>query len=262
LVLTANSSLATETAMQKLLENKIAVVTGGGRGIGEAIARRLAGEGASIAVCDVMLDNAQKVADDLGKLGVKARAYAVNVTDAAQVADVCKKIVAEFGHVDILVNNAGVTRDNLLLRMSEADWDLVLDVNLKGAFLFTKGLIPSMMKQQGGAIVNIASIVGVLGNAGQANYSASKAGMIGLTKTVAKEYAKRGIRANAIAPGFIQTAMTDKLTEEQKKMQTDVIGLARMGQPDDVANTVLFLASDLSSYVTGQVIGVDGGLRI
>ncbi len=248
--------------MQKLLENKIAVVTGGGRGIGEAIARRLAGEGASIAVCDVMLDNAQKVADDLGKLGVKARAYAVNVTDAAQVADVCKKIVAEFGHVDILVNNAGVTRDNLLLRMSEADWDLVLDVNLKGAFLFTKGLIPSMMKQQGGAIVNIASIVGVLGNAGQANYSASKAGMIGLTKTVAKEYAKRGIRANAIAPGFIQTAMTDKLTEEQKKMQTDVIGLARMGQPDDVANTVLFLASDLSSYVTGQVIGVDGGLRI
>jgi 3-oxoacyl-[acyl-carrier protein] reductase len=248
--------------MQKLLENKVAVVTGGGRGIGEAIARRLAGEGASIAVCDVMLDNAQKVADDLGKLGVKTRAYAVNVTDSAQVADVCKKIVAEFGHVDILVNNAGVTRDNLLLRMSEADWDLVLDVNLKGAFLFTKGLIPSMMKQQGGAIVNIASIVGILGNAGQANYSASKAGMIGLTKTVAKEYAKRGIRANAIAPGFIQTAMTDKLTDEQKKMQTDVIGLSRMGQPDDVANAVLFLASDLSSYVTGQVLGVDGGLRI
>jgi 3-oxoacyl-[acyl-carrier protein] reductase len=243
--------------MQKLLENKVAVVTGGGRGIGESIARRLAGEGARVAVCDVMLDNAQKVADELG-----GRAYAVNVTDGAQVAAVCAKIVADFGHVDILVNNAGVTRDNLLLRMSEADWDLVLDVNLKGAFLFTKGLIPSMMKQRGGAIVNIASIVGVLGNAGQANYSASKAGMIGMTKTVAKEYAKRGIRANAIAPGFIQTAMTDKLTEEQKKMQTDVIGLARMGQPDDVANAVLFLASDLSSYVTGQVIGVDGGLRI
>jgi len=248
--------------MEKILENKVAVVTGGGRGIGEAIARRLAGEGASVAVCDVMLDNAQKVADDLAKLGVKARAYAVNVTDGAQVADVCAKIVADFGRVDILVNNAGITRDGLLLRMSEADWDLVLDVNLKGAFLFTKGLVPAMMKQRGGSIVNIASIVGVLGNAGQANYSASKAGMIGLTKTVAKEYAKRGVRANAIAPGFIQTAMTDKLTEEQKKMQTDVIGLARMGQPDDVANAVLFLASDLSSYVTGQVLGVDGGLRI
>ncbi len=248
--------------MQKLLENRVAVITGGGRGIGEAIARRLAGEGASVAVCDVMLDNAQKVADDLAELGVKTRAYAVNVTDGIQVADICAKIVADFVRVDILVNNAGITRDGLLLRMSEADWDLVLDVNLKGAFLFTKGLIPAMMKQRGGSIVNIASIVGVLGNAGQANYSASKAGMIGLTKTVAKEYAKRGVRANAIAPGFIQTAMTDKLTEEQKKMQTDIIGLARMGQPDDVANAVLFLASDLSSYVTGQVIGVDGGLRI
>ncbi len=248
--------------MQKLLENKVAVVTGGGRGIGEAIARRLAAEGASVAVCDVMRENAQKVADDLVQLGVKSVAYAVNVTDSAAVADVCAKIVADFGRVDILVNNAGITRDNLLLRMSEQDWDLVLDVNLKGAFLFTKGILPAMIKQRSGAIVNIASIVGVLGNAGQANYSASKAGMIGLTKTVAKEYAKRGIRANAIAPGFIQTAMTDKLTEEQKKMQTDVIGLARMGQPDDVANAVLFLASDLSSYVTGQVLGVDGGLRI
>ena len=248
--------------MQKLLENKVAVVTGGGRGIGESISRRLAGEGASIAVCDVMLDNAQKVADELAKLGVKARAYAVNVTDGTAVADVCAKIVADFGRVDVLVNNAGITRDNLLLRMSEADWDLVLDVNLKGAFLFTKGLVPAMMKQRGGSIVNIASIVGVMGNAGQANYSASKAGMIGLTKTVAKEYAKRGVRVNAIAPGFIETAMTAKLTDEQKKMQTDYIGLARLGQPDDVANAVLFLASDLAGYVTGQVLGVDGGLRI
>jgi 3-oxoacyl-[acyl-carrier protein] reductase len=248
--------------MQKLLENKVAVVTGGGRGIGESISRKLAAEGASIAICDVMLDNAQKVADDLARLGVKTMAYAVNVTDGKQVADVCAKIIADFGHVDILVNNAGITRDNLLLRMSEQDWDLVLDVNLKGAFLFTKGVISSMMKQRGGAIVNIASIVGVLGNAGQANYSASKAGMIGLTKTVAKEYAKRGVRVNAIAPGFIQTAMTAALTDEQKKMQTDYIGLQRMGQPDDVANAVLFLASDLSSYMTGQVLGVDGGLRI
>jgi 3-oxoacyl-[acyl-carrier protein] reductase len=248
--------------MQKLLENKVAVVTGGGRGIGEAIARRLAAEGAAIAVCDVLLDNAQKVAADLTTTGTKAAAYTVNVTDGKQVSEVCAKIVAEFGRVDVLVNNAGITRDNLLLRMSEEDWDLVLGVNLKGAFLFTKALVPAMMKQRSGAIVNIASIVGVRGNAGQANYSASKAGMIGLTKTVAKEYAKRGIRCNAIAPGFIQTAMTDKLTAEQKKLQTDFIGLQRLGTPEDVANVVVFLGSDLAGYVTGQVVGVDGGLTI
>jgi len=248
--------------VERLLENKVVVVTGAGRGIGESIARRLASEGAAIAVCDVMLDNAKEVADSLSKGGTKAAAYAVNVTDGEQVTEVCDKIVADFGRVDVLVNNAGITRDNLLLRMSEQDWDLVLDVNLKGAFLFSKALVPSMMKQRGGAIVNIASIVGVMGNAGQANYSSSKAGLIGLTKTIAKEYAKRGIRANAVAPGFIQTAMTQKLTDEQKKMQTDYIGLGRLGLPEDVANVVLFLASDLSSYVTGQVVGVDGGLRI
>ena len=262
MVLTPNRRVATETVMEKLLEKKVAVVTGGGRGIGEATVRRLAGEGASVAVCDVLLDGAEKVVREIAPLGVAARAYAVNVADGAQVAEACARIVGDFGRVDILVNNAGITRDNLLVRMSEQDWDLVLDVNLKGAFLFTKHLIPAMLKQRGGSIVNIASIVGVFGNAGQANYAASKAGLIGLTKTIAKEYAKRGIRANAIAPGFIQTAMTDKLTEEQKKMQTDVIGLGRLGQPEDVANAVLFLASDLASYVTGQVLGVDGGLRI
>ena len=248
--------------MQKLLENKVAVVTGAGRGIGEAIARRLAGEGAAVAVCDVMLDNAQQVATSLGKGGTKANAYAVNVTDSKQVKDVCDKIVADFGRVDILVNNAGITRDGLLLRMSDEDWDAVLGVNLKGIFLFTRSLCRTMLQQRGGAIVNIASIVGVVGNAGQANYSASKAGVIGFTKTVAKELASRGIRSNAVAPGFIQTAMTDKLSPEAKKAQTDFIALKRLGLPEDVANVVLFLASDLSAYVTGQVIAVDGGLAM
>lgn len=246
--------------MQKLLENKVAVVTGAGRGIGESIARRLAGEGAAIAVCDVMLANAQEVAASLAKSGTKSSAYAVNVTDSKQVKEVCDKIVADFGRVDILVNNAGITRDGLLLRMSDEDWDAVLGVNLKGAFLFTRTLGRTMLQQRSGAIVNIASIVGVMGNAGQANYSASKAGLIGFTKTVAKELASRGIRSNAVAPGFIQTPMTDKLSPEARKAQTDFIALKRLGLPEDVANVVLFLASDLSSYVTGQVICVDGGL--
>ena len=168
--------------------------------------------------------------------------------------------MADFGRVDILVNNAGITRDGLLLRMSDEDWDAVLGVNLKGAFLFTRTLSRTMLKQRSGVIVNIASIVGMVGNAGQANYSASKAGLIGFTKTVAKELASRGIRSNAVAPGFIQTPMTDKLSPEAKKMQMDFIALKRLGLPEDVANVVLFLASDLSSYVTGQVIAVDGGL--
>ncbi|HUJ09952.1 MAG TPA: 3-oxoacyl-[acyl-carrier-protein] reductase [Verrucomicrobiae bacterium] len=248
--------------MQKLLEDKVAVVTGAGRGIGESIARRLAGEGAAIAVCDVMLENAQQVASDLAKGGTKANAYAVNVTDSKQVKEVCDKIVADFSRVDILVNNAGITRDGLLLRMSDEDWDAVLGVNLKGAFLFTRAIGRTMLQQRSGVIVNIASIVGVMGNAGQANYSASKAGLIGFTKTVAKELASRGIRANAVAPGFIQTPMTDKLSPEARKAQTDFIALKRLGLPQDVANVVLFLASDLSSYVTGQVISVDGGLAM
>ena len=248
--------------MQKLLENKVAVVTGGGRGIGEAIARRLAGEGAAIAVCDVMLDTAQEVATSLGKNGTKASAYAVNVTDSKQVKEVCDKIVADFGRVDILVNNAGITRDGLLMRMSDEDWDAVLGVNLKGAFLFTRSLCRTMLQQRSGVIVNIASIVGMTGNAGQANYSASKAGLIGFTKTMAKELASRGIRSNAVAPGFIKTPMTDKLSEEARKALTDHIALKRLGLPEDVADVVLFLASDLSGYVTGQVIAVDGGLAM
>ena len=248
--------------MNKLLDKKVAVVTGAGRGIGAAIAHLFAAEGANVAVCSLSLANAQKVAAEVAQLGVKALPYAVNTADGEQVNSVSRQILADFGSVDILVNNAGITRDGLLVRMTEADWDLVLDVNLKGTFLFTKALLPAMIKHRAGAIVNITSIVGVAGNAGQANYAASKAGLIGLTKTTAKEYAKRGIRVNAVAPGFIETDMTDKLTPEQKQLQTDYIGLARLGQPADVAKTVLYLASDLSSYVTGQVIGVDGGLRI
>ena len=248
--------------MNKLLDKKVAVVTGAGRGIGAAIAQLFAAEGANVAVCSLSLANAQKVAAEVAQLGVKALPYAVNTADGEQVNNVSRQILADFGSVDILVNNAGITRDGLLVRMTEADWDLVLDVNLKGTFLFTKALLPAMIKQRAGAIVNITSIVGVAGNAGQANYAASTAGLIGLTKTTAKEYAKRGIRVNAVAPGFIETDMTDKLTPEQKQLQTDYIGLARLGQPVDVAKTVLYLASDLSSYVTGQVIGVDGGLRI
>jgi 3-oxoacyl-[acyl-carrier protein] reductase len=254
-VLTSNKE-----AMQKCLENKVALVTGAGRGIGRAIALRLAGEGAAIACCDVMLDNAQTVVNEVKALGTKAAAYMVNVTDGKQVTEVCDKIVAEFGHVDILVNNAGVTRDQLLMRMSEQDWDLVLDINLKGAFLCTKALVRPMMKQRGGRIINIASIIGLTGNAGQSNYAASKAGIIGFTKSTARELASRNITVNAIAPGFIETPMTAVLTEEVRNGMLSRIPLGRLGQPEDVANAVLFLASDKAGYITGQVITVDGGM--
>ncbi len=248
--------------MQKLLEGKIALVTGAGRGIGRAVALKLAGEGAAVACCGRTPANVETVAAEISQAGGRASAYAVDVANAAQVAEVCEKVVKDFGRVDILVNNAGVTRDQLLLRMTEEDWDTVLDTNLKGAFLFTKAVSRTMLKQRSGRIINISSIIGLTGNAGQSNYAASKAGLIGFTKSVARELGSRSITANAIAPGFIETDMTAAVGAEAVKRLTEHIALGRLGTGDDIAKAVLFLASDLGSYVTGQVITVDGGTAI
>lgn len=241
--------------MQKLLEGKVAVVTGAGRGIGKAIALRLAGEGAKVACCGRTLATVEETATQ-----VTGKAYAVDVANAGQVSETCERILKDFGRVDILVNNAGVTRDNLLLRMGEEEWDAVLDTNLKGAFHFTKALSRSMLKQRAGRIINISSIIGLTGNAGQTNYAASKAGLIGFTKSVARELASRGITANAVAPGFIVTDMTDALGAEVQEALKAKIPLARLGTPEDVAHAVLFLASEWGAYVTGQVLTVDGGM--
>jgi len=243
--------------MQKLLDDKIAVVTGAGRGIGKAIALKLASAGARVACCGRTLANVEETASEIA-----GKAYAVDVAVAGQVSETCEKILKDFGRVDILVNNAGVTRDNLLMRMSEEEWDAVLDTNLKGAFHFTKALSRSMLKQRSGRIINVSSIIGLTGNAGQTNYAASKAGLIGFTKSVARELASRGITANAVAPGFIVTEMTDKLGAEAQEVLKGRIALGRLGAPEDVANAVLFLASEMASYVTGQVITVDGLLTM
>lgn len=244
-----------------MLTGKTAIITGSGRGIGRAIALKLASQGANIVINDIpSSDYAEKTAEEIRALGVKA---IVSLGDVRNIDDVKRLVdtaLDEFGKIDIFVNNAGVTRDGLMLRMSEEDWDLVLDINLKGAFNCIKTVARPMMKQKCGSIINIASVVGVMGNAGQANYSASKAGLIGLTKTTAKEFAKKGIRANAVAPGFIASDMTDKLSDEVKASYFEAIPLAQFGKAEDVANVVAFLASDASSYVTGQVINVDGGL--
>lgn len=248
--------------MQRMLENKVVVVTGAGRGIGKAIALRLAGEGATIAACGRTLANVEATAAEVAKGGGKASAYAVDVANGAQVAETSEKILKEFGRVDVLVNNAGVTRDQLLLRMTDDEWDTVLDTNLKGAFNFTKSVSRAMLKQRSGRIINITSIIGLTGNAGQSNYAASKAGLIGFTKSVARELASRNITANAVAPGFIVTEMTDALGEPAREELKKRIALGRLGAAEDVANVVLFLASDLAAYVTGQVITVDGGLAM
>ncbi len=248
--------------MQRLLENKVVVVTGAGRGIGKAIALRLAGEGATIAACGRTLANVEATASEVAKAGGKATAYMVDVANGAQVAEMCEKILKDFGRVDVLVNNAGVTRDQLLLRMTDEEWDTVLDTNLKGAFHFTKSLSRAMLKQRSGRIINITSIIGLTGNAGQSNYAASKAGLIGFTKSVARELASRNITANAVAPGFIVTEMTEALGEPARETLKTRIALGRLGAAEDVANVVLFLASDLAAYVTGQVITVDGGLAM
>lgn len=248
--------------MSKLLEGKTAIVTGAARGIGKAIAVRFAGEGCNIAFTDLAIDdNAKATEHEIAALGVKVKAYASNAADFEGTHTVVNEIVKDFGRIDILVNNAGITRDGLMMRMSEQQWDSVINVNLKSAFNFIHALTPVMMKQKAGSIINMSSVVGVHGNAGQANYSASKAGMIGLAKSVARELGSRGIRANAIAPGFIITEMTHRLSDEVRDEWIKQIPLRRGGKPEDVADVALFLASDLSSYVTGQVIQIDGGMN-
>ena len=244
------------------LTNQVAVVTGAGRGIGQAIALKLAAAGADIACVDLKLEFCAETVQKVQGLGRKAWAFAANVSDAASVEATAEQILTTAGKVDILVNNAGITKDGLLMRMSEADWDAVLDVNLKGTFLFTKALVRSFLKQRSGRIVNIASVIGLIGNAGQCNYGASKAGVIGFTKSCAREVASRGITVNAIAPGFIQTPMTDKLTQEQKDGIIKQVPLASLGQPEDVAAAVLFFASPGARYITGQVLPVDGGMAM
>ena len=242
------------------LANQIAVITGAGRGIGQAIALKLAASGADIVAVDLKLEFLQQTVEEVQKLGRKAWAVAANVADAASVEAAVEQILKEAGRVDILVNNAGITRDGLLMRMSEADWDAVLDINLKGTFLVTQAFTRPFLKQRSGRIVNIASVIGLMGNAGQCNYAASKAGVIGLTKSCAKEFASRGVTVNAIAPGFIQTAMTDKLSPEQKEAITKQVPLAALGTAEDVANAVWFFALPASRYITGQVLPVDGGM--
>ena len=250
-----------------LLTGKTALITGAARGIGKAIALKYASEGANIAFTDLVLNDDMKAGleatrQEIEALGVKCLAYAGNAADFAETEAVVKQIQADFGSIDILVNNAGITKDGLMLRMSEAQWDAVLNVNLKSAFNFIHACAPIMLRQRGGSIINMSSVVGVHGNAGQCNYSASKAGMIGLAKSIAQELGPKGVRANAVAPGFIETAMTAQLPEDIRKDWMKKIPLRRGGQVEDIANVCLFLASDMSSYVTGQVIQIDGGMNM
>ncbi len=243
-----------------MFEGKIAVVTGAARGIGQAIAYNLAARGADIVLGDIKAEWLSESAEGIKKLGRKVWCFELDVTNATAVQNVFNDIAAETGRIDILVNNAGITKDGLLMRMSEEDWDAVLTVNLKGTFACTKAVSRIMMKQRSGSIINIASVVGLMGNAGQANYAASKGGVIAFTKSVAKEFASRNIRANAVAPGFISSKMTDALSDEVRQKMLEAIPLASFGTPEDVANAVAFLASDQSSYITGQVISVNGGM--
>ena len=244
-----------------LLDGKTALITGAARGIGKQIALLYAREGANIAFTDLELNEAaQTTRDEIAALGVKVAFYASNAADFEAAHQVVEQVIADFGRLDILVNNAGITRDTLLMRMTEAQWDQVINVNLKSAFNFTHAVTPVMMRQRGGSIISLSSVVGINGNAGQANYAASKAGIIALTKSVAKELGSRGVRANAIAPGFILTDMTKALSEETLQSFVSMIPMKRGGTPEDVGKVALFLASDLSSYVSGQVIQVNGAM--
>ena len=246
----------------KLLEGKVALVTGAGRGIGKAIAVRFAEQGADVAFTDLAVNEAvEQTVKELEAMGVRAKAYASNAANFDETHEVVKQIVEDFGRIDVLVNNAGITKDGLMMRMSEAQWDAVINVNLKSAFNFIHAVVPVMAKQRSGSIINMSSVVGVSGNAGQCNYSASKAGMIGLAKSIAKEMGPRGIRANCIAPGFIITEMTNQLSQEIKDQWAQQIPMRRGGTPEDVANVALFLASDLSSYVSGQTIHCCGAMN-
>ncbi len=246
----------------KLLEGKIAVITGGARGIGKGIAISFAKQGASIAFTDLKYDEtAQELEKELQSYGVKAKGYASDASSLEETEKTIDIIATDFGRIDILVNNAGITRDNLLMRMSELDWDLVMKINLKSVFNLTKAVQKYMLKQRSGSIINISSVVGVHGNAGQSNYSSSKAGMIGFTKSIAQELGSRNIRCNAIAPGFIETEMTHQLSDEVRQSWINTIPLRRTGKADDVSNVAIFFASDLSSFVTGQVLSCDGGMR-
>ena len=246
-----------------LLKDKVAIVTGAGRGIGRAIALKYAQEGANVVITDLKIDETvEAFIEELKGLGVKAKAYASNAANFDDAHKLIEEVLADFGRIDVLVNNAGITRDGLMMRMTEEQWDLVINVNLKSAFNLIHAVTPVMLKQKAGSIINMASVVGVSGNAGQTNYSASKAGMIGLAKSIAKELGSRGVRANAIAPGFIITDMTHALNDEVRKQWEAQIPLRRGGTPEDVANVATFLASDLSSYVTGQTIHVCGGMNM
>ncbi|HNU77279.1 MAG: 3-oxoacyl-[acyl-carrier-protein] reductase [Prolixibacteraceae bacterium] len=246
----------------KLLEGKTAVITGASRGIGKAIALKFAAEGCNVAFTDLFRDESMlNTENDLTLLGVRAKGYASDAADFADTDRVVSEIMADFGEIDILVNNAGITKDTLLMRMTEEQWDAVINVNLKSVFNFTKAVQKSMLRKRSGSIINLSSVVGMSGNAGQSNYSASKAGIIGFTKSIARELGSRGIRSNALAPGFIITEMTGRIPEEARKAWEESIPLKRGGSPEEVANVALFLASDLSSYVSGQVISVCGAMK-
>jgi 3-oxoacyl-[acyl-carrier protein] reductase len=244
------------------LADRIAVVTGAGRGIGRAITLKFAAEGADIVCISRSVENAEKVAGEVKSLGRKAWVHAVDVSDSEAVSGVGEKILEEAGRVDILVNNAGITRDGLVMRLSEEDWDMVLDTNLKGAFLFIRAFARAFLKQRSGRIINVSSIIGLIGNAGQCNYAASKAALIGLTRSVARELASRGITVNALAPGFIETDMTAALDDGVRRQLLERIPLNCLGQPEDVANAALFLAGPGARYITGQVLTVDGGMAM
>ncbi|MFC1650765.1 3-oxoacyl-[acyl-carrier-protein] reductase [Candidatus Latescibacterota bacterium] len=244
----------------KRLEGKVALVTGGAQGIGKIICERFASQGADIAVCDMNKELSDTVAESLSVHSVKAESFLMNVSDEDSVAEAIKKVLEDFGRIDILVNNAGITRDNLMMRMKKQDWDAVISVNLTGTYIVSKAVVRHMMKARTGSIINISSVVGVTGNAGQANYSASKAGVIGLTKTMAREFASRNVTVNALAPGYIITEMTGILSDEAKSAFMEKIPLKREGTPEDVARAAEFFASDDAKYITGQVLCVDGGM--